>query len=488
MTATNRTQVALVRESTFGTTPVSPRMRLARFTSGDPMFKPSYVDPDEIRSDRMLNDPILVMSEADSQLGTELYYPVDNDPESEIIRSAMYSAWVNSPTFFNDGTADSVVTDAGTVANTYAVVSGGAAVKAGHLVQASGFAIAANNKVFKVASSTGTTIVGTALSLTAEAVPPAAAKLKVVGFQGASADITATATGLGSTALDFTTLGLAVGMWVKIGGTAAGDKFATAALNSYARVIGVAATALTLDNLPTGWTTDTGTGKTIKVWFGDYIKNGITKTGLSVEFGYLGQTVPTYILCKGQIPNTLNFNVVSRQKITGSVSFAGMAGVEGTVAQSGSPDARSTAVVMAANANVSRMAEGGSQLTLPNPCREFTIQIANNTRKIESVDSNVPLDILEGQFAVTGRVSAYFGNDALYAKLLAGTPTSLSSIVAKNGQAFIMDVPRATYRAGSPNITGKNADVMLALDYEASIDTTYTNAALLFNRIEYLEV
>jgi hypothetical protein len=32
--------------------------------------------------------------------------------------------------------------------------------------------------------------------------------------------------------------------------------------------------ALTLDNKPAGWGTDSGAGKTIKVWFGDQIRNG----------------------------------------------------------------------------------------------------------------------------------------------------------------------------------------------------------------------
>jgi hypothetical protein len=53
----------------------------------------------------------------------------------------------------------------------------------------------------------------------------------------------------GSTLLDFTTLGLVAGKWAKVGGTAAGDKFATAALNAWMRITAVAATALTFDNL-----------------------------------------------------------------------------------------------------------------------------------------------------------------------------------------------------------------------------------------------
>src|SRR6185295_9915476 len=95
--------------------------------------------------------------------------------------------------------------------------------------KAEGFTNAANNQLFRVASSSATTIVGTALSLTAETAPPGTAKLKVVGFQGAAADLVATSTGLTSTLLNFTTLGLSVGRWIKIGGTATADKFVPAA-------------------------------------------------------------------------------------------------------------------------------------------------------------------------------------------------------------------------------------------------------------------
>lgn len=486
MTVANRVAVATVIESTLGTTPTTPRMRTARFTSGDPQYKPTFVDPDEIRSDRMLNDPIKVMTEADVNLGFELSYPLNATPFSDFIRTAMFSAWVNSAERDNDGTADSVITNIATTGE-IATVTTGTAFVAGQLVRFTGFGVAGNNGVFKCTTGSATVPAFVGAGLTNETVPPAAARMKVVGFAGATADITASATGLASSLLDFTTLGLAVGMWIKIGGTAAGDKFATAALNSYARITAIAANALTLDNRPTGWTTDAGTGKTIKVWFGDYIKNGTTKTGMSIEFGYLGQTTPTYVLAAGQIPNTMEFNITSRDKIKGSVAFNGMSGVLSTTAQDASPDAATTNVVMAANANVSRMSEGGAQLTSPNCAREFTLSINNNLRKLECVDDDAPIGINEGEFSVTGRVNGYYGSDALYTKFLAGTPTSLSSIVEKNNQAVVFDVPRATYRGGSPNVTGKNTDIYLPLDYQASVETTYFNASLLINRMEYVE-
>jgi hypothetical protein len=96
---------------------------------------------------------------------------------------------------------------------------------------------------------------------------------KVVGFQGAAADITATAAGLGSTLLDFTTLGIAVGQTLKIGNSSvAGERFATKANNAYATVVSIATNLITLANKPSGWSVDAGTGKTITVYYGDTIK------------------------------------------------------------------------------------------------------------------------------------------------------------------------------------------------------------------------
>ncbi|MBX9911201.1 MAG: hypothetical protein K2Z25_21165 [Beijerinckiaceae bacterium] len=487
MTSSNRVQLAVVREVTPGTTPSTPRMRKARITGESLSFAPEYVDPDEIRDDRMLNDPIKVMQASTGGVNFELSYPDDGSPMSEFYRSGFFAPWVNTPTFDNDGTADSVVTGVTDSSDTFAVASGGASVVAGHLVRATGFTNAANNQVFRAASSTGTTIVGASLTLTDEAAPPAAAKLKVVGFQGASGDITATSTGLGSTTLDFTTLGIAVGQWIKIGGTATGDKFATAALNDWARITAIAATALTLDHLPAAWTTDAGTGKTLKVWFGDYIRNGTTVTSLTLERGFLGQAVPTYIVNTGMQVGELQHSITSRQKITGSVTFTGMGGSQSTTALDASPDAVTTGLVMAANANVGRLYENGSRLTSPNWAMEVAFTINNNLRTNESVDEASPVAVREGECTVTGSVNSYFGDNSLLAKFYAGTPSSLATRVDKNGQALVFAFPRVTYRSdGNPNASGKNTDVMLPLGWQASKDTLIGAHATL-DRLPYFE-
>lgn len=493
MTSANRTQVVCVRESTLGVTPNTPRMRKMRITGESLSFAPTYVDSEEIRDDRMLGDPIKTNQVSQGGINFELSYPDDLSPLSEIIMSAFENAWVNTPQFFNDGTADSVITDAGTVVSTYAVNAGGTAVKVGHLVQAKGFGQAANNQIFRASASTATTVVG-ATGLVAEVAPPGTASLKVVGFAGVSGDITALADGLGSTALDFTTLGLVVGQAVKVGGSAAGSQFAflisagaKARAAAYARVTGIAANKLTLDNLPSGWTTDAGTGKTIWVFFSDQIKNGVTKNSLSIEKGFLAQPVPSYITNLGMCANTFSIEATSGDKIKGSVAFTGMGGGISTTTLDAAPDAVTTGVVMAANSNVGRLGVNQVQLGAPNWAKGFTLQINNNLRSRDAVDSDAPVDIADGECTVTGKLTTYFGSKDEVEAFYNGTPRAINTRVTKNGQTLFFQIPRAVYRGGgNPQATAKNTDVMADFDWQASQDVA-TNAHVILDRLPYVE-
>lgn len=494
MSSANRLALSLVRESTPGVTPATPRMRTMRITGESLQFEPTYVDSEELRQDRMLGDPILTMIASSGGINFETSYPDDNSPLSEIFRSAFESVWVNTPVLFNDGVADSAITDAGTTASTYAVASGGAAFKASMLVRANGFTNAANNQIFKVASSSATTVVGTTLTMTAETAPPATAKLKVVGFQGAAADLTAAADGIASTILDFTTMGLNVGGWIKIGGTLDVSQFAflvtagaKARAAAWARITAIAAHKITCDNLPAGWTTDTGTGKTINIYFGDQIKNGVTPTTMTIERGFLDQAAPTYIVNNGMQVGTFTQEITSGDKIKGVATLTGLGGSESQVTLDAAPDAVTTGLVMAANANVGRLGLNGSQLTAPNWAKAITFQIENNLRVLDAVDSNSPVGINDGECTVTGKVTMYFGSDAELAAFYAGTPRPLNARVAKGGQALIYQVPRATYRSGgNPSASAKNTDIMMDVAYQASVDVV-TNSHIICDRVEYFE-
>jgi len=485
MTSANRTRVALVRETTPGTTPDTPRMRAMRITGESLSFKPIYVDPDELRDDRMMDDPIQVMKESSGGINFELSFPQDETPLSELYRSAFFNPWVNTPQRDNDGSADSAITDVAAATGVVTVEAGDAFV-ARHLARNTGFTNAENNGLFRCTTGSATVPAFAGQGLVDEAAPPAAARVKVVGFEAAEADIAAVSDGITSTLLDFETLGLVVGQWIKIGGTGAAFRFATEACNVFARITVIAATKLTLDNLPAGWTTDDGTYATLRVFFGDQIKNGVTKTALTIEKSFLGQTVPTHIVKRGMHVNTLEHTITSRDKVKGVANFTGMGGQQSTVALDDSYEAVTTNAVMAANANVGRIAEAGARLTAPNWARELSFTINNNQRAIEAADVDSPVGVEPGECLVSGSINTYFGSNALLQKFFDGTPTAINSRIAKNNQAVIWQFPRVTHREGDPHATGKNTDVMLPLAWQSSKDTL-TEAHVILDRFEYYQ-
>lgn len=488
MTDSNRTRLGYIEEATPGTTPAVlyagtawSNFRSARFTGEGVNFNIANTTSNEIRSDRQVADLIQNGAQNAGNIDFEMSFPTVRSFLGDFIGAAFFSDWVSTPEFFNL-TADSTITDAGTTANTYQVASGGASVVTGHLVRASGFTNSANNQLFRCTSSTGTTVVGTALGLVAETAPPAGARLKVVGAEGASGDITATASGLASTTLNFTTLGLQVGQWVKVGSTVAGNAFATAANNDWVRITAIAANALTCDNLPTGWAVDSGTGKAIRLWFGDVLRNGTTKRSFTLEKGFLAQTTPTYALYNGLSVNTLGLNLAANEVVTGQFGLMGLTH-SSSAAALGTPASATTADVFNAVSNVGRIAEGGTLVSGPNYIRSLGIQIANNLREQVGIGTLGLVGIGVGRFEVSGSMMTYFGSSALYDKYVANTASSVSVRNQKNGQAVIYSLPRVKFESGSIVARGRDQDVMVDLGYRGILDTT-TNCMAQIDRIE----
>lgn len=486
MTDSNRVRVTSVREATFGTTPATPRMRTGRYSGESLQYQPQFISSDEIRADRMNADPTKINETNQGGINYKLSFPVDKSPQSEWLASLLFNDWVNTPSRDNDGTADSQITAVAATGGVFTVLAGAGFV-AGQLIKTSGFGAAGNNGLFKLTTGSATVpAVGNGL-LTDEAAPAAAARIKVVGFEGDSGDITALADGLGSTALDFTTLGLVVGQWIKIGGSGASNKFATAALNTYARISGaVTANKIPLDNLPAAWSTDSGTSKSIRVFYGDQLRNGTTRISNTIERGFLGQTVPTYIVQRGMVAGQGEFSFQTEQLITVALTFMGLSGSQSTTSLDDTPDAATTAGEMSSNVSVGRIAESGATVSAPNYIRSASLTINNNLRMITAVGNIGAVDIGAGDSEVKGQLETYFGSNALLQKLLDGTVGNINLRSTRAGQTVVFGLPRVTFTEGSPSAGGKNQDVVLPLGFQASLDST-TNAQVLIDRFEYVE-
>jgi hypothetical protein len=475
LASTNRVKHSKIRETTFNVIPTNPAFLTQRVTSSGLNSSPKYQATNEIRYDRQVVDAVLVGEAAAGDLGKELsFQTADADFEE-----ALQGTWSLKPNITNSASATPISALSATTAT---VASGGAAFLAQMICVLQNFPTAANNnKSAVVSSSSASTVVFPAGTFSAEtAAIPLGAYLQAVGVQGISGDITATASGLGSTALNWTTLGLVPGEWVKVGGALTAAQFATAANIGFARVSAIAAGALTFDILPAGWATDSGAGKTISVFFGDVLRNGATMRTSTIERQYADQAVPTYEYLSGLAADKLSITLDAQKMATYSVSYMGASTISQTSRIAGATDiAAPVTDVFNTSSNLYGAIEGGSPLLGPDFALSLTLSFNNNLREQIALSSLAPVGIGNGEFDVSLSLGYYFGDNVIYNKLLNNTLTSfafrLQDTSGENPSkaTYLFDVPTMRYLTGAPTVPGKNQDVMMNMTAQGLLSPTY---------------
>lgn len=476
--STSRSKTGYVAEVTPGTTPASPSIQNMRVKSSKVSYTPSRVTSDEIRADRQVPDNILTKFESGGDIDFELSFAGQDD----FIQAALQGTWTNNPSITSGISALSTTT-------LTAGAGAGTPFKAGMLALFAGFTVAGDNGLFgPVSSSTSTTIVFPAATFTGE-TPPVGASVRAVGFAGASGDITANASGLLSTALDFTTLGINVGEWHKIGGDGAGNAFATAACNGWARVSAVAAHAITYTNLPAGFTTDAGTGKTIQVFFGDFITNGSTQRSFTIERQQQDLASPTYEYFTGMQVDKFSLPFKASSILAGTMSFVGQGQPNASTTRvSGATDVSApTYPILNAASHIGELYVNGSPVSGPSYMSEIGLDIANNMQTQFAIGSIGPIGVLDGQFNVTGNFVSYFGDLTEMNLVINDTDTSMMFRAGRkdgNRESILFDVPSMRV-SGNSTVDAKNQSRMFNGTYAAKMHATL-NYMLGVGRFWYL--
>lgn len=473
MGSSNRSKTSYVQEVTAGTTPASPAFKEMRVTSNTMQLQPTRTTSNEIRADRQVVDQILVDLNTNGETGIELSFHAHDD----LIEAALQGTWSSKPSI-TVVTEDTEISDL--TATTFTVASGGSSFLANNLILTTGFANSANNDIITVvSSSTSTTIVCPSSSFTAEGTVPVGASVRVVGHEGASGDIEAATSGgnaLTSTTLDFTTLGINVGEWIKIGGDSAGSKFTTSANNSWALVSAVAANKLSLAVVPSGWTADTGTGKTIQLFYGDYVRNGTTQRSFTIERQQQDLASPAYEYFTGSQIDTLSMTFKSASIITGSFGWLGLAGSAGTTRASGATDTDAPQyAVLNASSNVGRLAIGGTLVAAPSYLTEIGINVKNNLSRQTGISVLGATGISDYELEVSGNFNAYFGDLTYLSAVLDDSETSIMLRTGRadgNRESLVVHVAKVKLTGSAP-VSGKNQDRMFNGTYAAKLDTTF---------------
>lgn len=374
------------------------------------------------------------------------------------------------------------ITSVSASTDTFAAASGLDIFVAGSLVLASGFGVAANNGLAVVTSATGTGVV-TSKALTDEASPPATAKLLSVGFEFGSGDLTLTASAssivLGCTAADFTTLGLNVGEWIFIGGDAAGNKFANPAnVPGYGRIKSIAAKSLELSETTFAATTDAGTGKSIRIFFGTVIRNEKDTTlikrrsyNLERQLGNDGNgTQSEYLL--GAIPNEFTLNIPLADKLNADLTFVAMDNVQRTGTQGLKAGTRNGALgedAFNTSSDIYRLRMNVvDPLNLNNTAlfgyvSEMSVTVNNNISPSKGIGVLGAFDATVGDFEVSGSLTAYFTTVAAVQAVRNNSDVALNIIVAQNNAGVVFDIPLLALGGGRINVE-KDAPVTVPLE------------------------
>lgn len=366
-------------------------------------------------------------------------------------------ASANGPIRFGPQETDDVTA----VTSTGYTVDANGDVPDGTLIFARNFTNAANNGLKVTAGSSTATEVKTT-GLVAEPTPPAKATLDVCGVQGATADIAVNASGnLTSTILDFTTLGLTVGQVIWIGGTAANTFFASAANTGFARIVAIAANLLTLDKKSTTFVADAGTGKTIQLFFGKFIRNVPVDDADFLENSYQFEAsypdleavgTPAYEYALGNYCNEITIQLPLADKAVVSFGFAGIDTDDPVTARATNADAAiapGQTVAFNTSADIGRLRITQVDETgLSTYFKSLNLTLNNNVTPEKVLGTLGAAFMNTGNFDVDIEAQMLFTNKAVPAAIRANTTVTIDFSLRNDDGAIFFDLPAVTLGGG----------------------------------------
>lgn len=487
MGVTNRASIALGFEASVGVLPGSPRAIQYPLRGEDFANPLTYDESGEFRPDRLTTAYDLTAEDCaggfDVNMRCETF--------DELIAASFYADWAAAPTRDNWVTASSI-TGVTASSGTYAVASGAAFVT-GQIIQTLFFDGAANNGVRVLTGGSATTaVVGAGAGLVDDGAVSANARIAVVGFAGASGDITATSTGLGSTTLDFTTMtNLVVGGWIKIGGTASGTRFNTAALNTWARVVSKTNNAVVLDNLPAGWTTDAGASKTIWIFTSELVTPG---TGETKSTLFLNKKIPVtggfrYLKLYGLHARLTQVNTDARGRMTARFDYQGIRGDFTSSPDVAAVTPRRSRRPLVSGRSFVRLHEGGGAFATTVSVPNINFILENQLVPVPAAHLLGYEDIEPAEATARFEGNLNFRTDSLYAKYRGSTETSMSAVLLQDSQAYVIEGPTGLLTTADIPLPGPNQIINMPFTFttHANEGAVAANKQYGWHRFRYVE-
>jgi len=370
----------------------------------------------------------------------------------------------------------------------------------GDIILASGFANVGNNGRHVIDSITDGTHLSTADQLTDEAAEPGQT-VERIGHQYVAGDLSISMIGgiarIVSATNAFLNSQLLAGEYIVVGDTGAATQFADMP-PFYARVKSVAANGayIDLDKTTRTITTNNGAGKTIRIFWGYFVKNEYDPD-LIVKYTHtlertLGRDADgrqsEYI--PGFTYNELTWNSPLADKVSVDMSGIGMKskrrkGAEGPlIAQNGTvvlPAPSEDFINTSSNVYRIRLSIVDPNTLNPTPLfarvTEFSVTVNNNLSANKAQGTLGAFDTTAGNFDVDAEMTAYFSTVDAVDAIENNEDCTFDVIYTKDNSAIILDIPLIAPGGGRLTIE-MDQPIMLPMSIAAA-ESPFGHTALL---------
>jgi hypothetical protein len=295
---------------------------------------------------------------------------------------------------------------------------------------------------------------------------------------------------------DFTTLGFIVGEWIYIGSDVASQKFANN--SGFARIKSIAAGYLEFDKTSWSAVAETGTAKTIALFFGSILRSEDSAALIKRRSYQLERTLGSdangvqseYVT--GAIPNELTLNVATASKVETDFGFIGMdteyrSGLDGV--KSGTRPVQSQGDPFNTSTDMTRMKislvtpEGAFPTAMFGFATDLKLSIKNNVTPAKAIGVIGAFDANVGQFEVSGSATAYFTDLAAVQAVRDNSDVTLDFIFQQNNFAMLWDIPLLTLGVSQIAVA---VDQPITIPLETMAVQSVANHTLLFQQFNYL--
>ncbi len=422
------------------------------------------INSTSIRNDRQTRDVVRTSINAEGDLNFELIWSEQDD----FMENGLFSVpWTGlketfTATDISFAATDTITSLTGTAFDNFAV---------GDLITVTGASNAENNGNMRILTQSSTVLTVEGRTLVTEA---AGASVTVEDtFNLPVPDVSAsdiTAVDAGNLIQSATTLAFTdfeVGAWVFISG------FSNAANNGYARIAAIQDDAgvedeLVLEEIDL---VDEAAGPAVVIKVSSFVTNGTTRVAYDweKEFEDLPNAFAKY---NDTFLNTFALDISAESILTGAAGFMG-GDVESTSSTRFTFGVIEPGIDPVINAvdDVPLIIEGGGVAGFEAISAAFAL--TNNLRKQPIIGQLKPKDYGVGKFEVTGTLTAYFEDQAVFDKYLAFTNSSLFIIIEDiNDMRYLIEIPRLNYTSGARVAGGENTDIIADLAWTAFIHET----------------